>query len=84
MSAGTPRRGHLVSPKVRRRSCREYLSVNGTARVVAGGAPELLAELAETLAAPDAEFPPADAPPGYLTTNPYRQGRRCLGAARTS
>ncbi|WP_460359368.1 PPOX class F420-dependent oxidoreductase [Mycobacterium sp. ZZG] len=46
---------------------RPYLSVNGTARVVAGGAPELLAGLAQTLAAPGTPFPPADAPPGFLT-----------------
>ena len=43
-----------------------YLSVTGTARVVAGGAPELLADLAATLA-PDSGFPPADAPAGWLT-----------------
>ncbi|QWF83958.1 PPOX class F420-dependent oxidoreductase [Amycolatopsis sp. CA-230715] len=46
---------------------RPYLSITGTARIVEGGAPELLAELAKTLASPDAGFPPADAPPGYLT-----------------
>jgi PPOX class probable F420-dependent enzyme len=46
---------------------RPYLAINGTARIVEGGAPELLAELAQTLAAPDAGFPPADAPAGYLT-----------------
>lgn len=46
---------------------RPYLSVTGTARIVEGGAPELLTELAATLASPDAGFPPADAPPGLLT-----------------
>ncbi|BDT97026.1 MULTISPECIES: PPOX class F420-dependent oxidoreductase [Nocardia] len=46
---------------------RPYLSITGTARVVEGGAPELLRQLAKTLAAPGVEFPPADAPPGYLT-----------------
>ncbi len=46
---------------------RPYLAITGTARIVEGGAPELLADLAETLAAPDAGFPPPDAPPGYLT-----------------
>jgi PPOX class probable F420-dependent enzyme len=46
---------------------RPYLAINGTARIVEGGAPELLAELAQTLAAPGAGFPPADAPAGYLT-----------------
>ncbi|UJL27047.1 PPOX class F420-dependent oxidoreductase [Mycolicibacterium vanbaalenii] len=46
---------------------RPYLSITGTARVVEGGAPELLADLARTLAAPGTPFPPADAPPGFLT-----------------
>ncbi|MGK8503737.1 PPOX class F420-dependent oxidoreductase [Nocardia asiatica] len=46
---------------------RPYLSITGTARVVEGGAPELLRELAKTLAGPNVEFPPTDAPPGYLT-----------------
>ncbi|WP_018600488.1 PPOX class F420-dependent oxidoreductase [Mycobacterium sp. 155] len=46
---------------------RPYLAVNGTARVVEGGAPELLEELAQTLAAPDIAFPPPDAPDGWLT-----------------
>ncbi|MEU7145276.1 TIGR03618 family F420-dependent PPOX class oxidoreductase [Nocardia sp. NPDC046473] len=46
---------------------RPYLSITGTARIVEGGAPELLAELAKTLASPGAAFPPADAPPGLLT-----------------
>lgn len=46
---------------------RPYLAITGHARIVEGGAPELLATLARTLAAPGAAFPPADAPPGYLT-----------------
>jgi PPOX class probable F420-dependent enzyme len=50
-------RGELMTP---------YLSVAGTARIVEGGAPELLKELATTLA-PNAQFPPQDAPPGFLT-----------------
>ncbi len=41
--------------------------ITGTARVVEGGAPELLKELGKTLASPDAHFPPDNAPPGYLT-----------------
>lgn len=44
-----------------------YLAVTGTARIVAGGAPELLAELAQTLVGPDSGFPSPDAPPGFLT-----------------
>ena len=37
---------------------RPYLAITGTARVVEGGAPELLKDLAQTLASPDAHFPP--------------------------
>jgi PPOX class probable F420-dependent enzyme len=43
-----------------------WLSVNGTARIVEGGAPELLKELAQTLC-PDGDFVPEGAPPGFLT-----------------
>ncbi|MBU8816400.1 PPOX class F420-dependent oxidoreductase [Mycolicibacterium goodii] len=46
---------------------RPYLSVTGTARVVDGGAKDLLKKLAQTLAAPDSGFPPQDAPDGWLT-----------------
>lgn len=46
----------------------EYLVVYGTARVVEGGAPELLQELAHTYIGPDVKFPPiSDPPPGYIT-----------------
>ena len=46
---------------------RPYLSVNGTARIVDGGAPELLKELNPILGDPNMKFPPDDAPPGVLT-----------------
>ncbi len=46
---------------------RQYLSVTGTARIVEGGAPELLKELAIALLGSDEHFPPADAPDGFLT-----------------
>ena len=46
---------------------RPYLFINGTARIVEGGAPELLKDLAQTLSSPDVKFPPDDAPPGFLT-----------------
>ncbi|MCP2291856.1 PPOX class F420-dependent oxidoreductase [Nocardia amikacinitolerans] len=51
-------RGEIMTP---------YLSVTGTARVVEGGAPQLLRELARTMAAPGIDFPPDDAPEGFLT-----------------
>ncbi|MCV7278649.1 PPOX class F420-dependent oxidoreductase [Mycolicibacterium flavescens] len=56
----------ILSPEGAGAAMRPYLSISGTARVVKGGAPELLKELAQTLSNPDA-FPPAEAPPGYLT-----------------
>ncbi|MCV7442696.1 oxidoreductase [Mycobacterium paraense] len=46
---------------------RPYLSIAGTARIVEGGAPELLRELNPVLGDPNTKFPPDDAPPGVLT-----------------
>ncbi|GBG38758.1 PPOX class F420-dependent oxidoreductase [Mycobacterium montefiorense] len=46
---------------------RPYLSITGTARIADGGAPELLKELNPILGDPNLQFPPDDAPPGYLT-----------------
>ncbi|MGW0158443.1 PPOX class F420-dependent oxidoreductase [Mycobacterium sp. NPDC003323] len=46
---------------------REYLTVAGTARIVDGGAPELLKELAVAMLGSDEHFPPKDAPQGFLT-----------------
>ncbi|KDF02254.1 oxidoreductase [Mycolicibacterium aromaticivorans JS19b1 = JCM 16368] len=47
---------------------RPYLSVTGTARIVEGGAPEVLRELAAVMITDEnVVFPPDDAPPGYLT-----------------
>ncbi|MUM18517.1 PPOX class F420-dependent oxidoreductase [Mycobacterium sp. CBMA271] len=46
---------------------RDYLTVTGTARVVEGGAPELLKKLAIALLGTDEHFPPPDSPDGYLT-----------------
>jgi PPOX class probable F420-dependent enzyme len=44
-----------------------YLSITGTARIVEGGAPELLTELAEAMLGSTAYFPPANPPAGLLT-----------------
>ena len=44
-----------------------YLSITGTARIVEGGAPELLKELNPVLGDPNMKFPPDNAPPGFLT-----------------
>lgn len=46
---------------------RQYLAVTGTARIVEGGARELLKELAIAMLGSDEHFPPADAPDGFLT-----------------
>jgi PPOX class probable F420-dependent enzyme len=42
---------------------REYLVLQGTARIEAGGGAELLQELARVYVGPDAKFPPMDDPP---------------------
>jgi PPOX class probable F420-dependent enzyme len=44
-----------------------YLVVTGSARVVEGGAPELLKTLAKTMLGSDEHFPPPNSPPGLLT-----------------
>ena len=45
-----------------------YLVVTGTARIVEGGAPELLTALNAVMAPENiGNFPPPDAPPGFLT-----------------
>jgi len=44
-----------------------YLSINGTARIVEGGAPELLTELAEVMLGSSEHFPPPNSPAGLLT-----------------
>ncbi len=46
---------------------RPYLSITGTARIVEGGAPELLRELNPVLGDPSMKFPPDASPPGLLT-----------------
>ena len=47
---------------------REYLVVNGTARITEGGAADLLQELAHTYLGPSAVFPGMpDPPPGHVT-----------------
>jgi PPOX class probable F420-dependent enzyme len=46
----------------------EYLVVYGLARVVEGGGPDLLQELAYTYIGPGVKFPPMpDPPPGFVT-----------------
>jgi PPOX class probable F420-dependent enzyme len=53
----------------------DYLVVHGTARVVEGGARELLASLAPRFLGPGVVFPPDDAPDGWvLRITPNRIG----------
>jgi PPOX class probable F420-dependent enzyme len=55
---------------------REYLVVHGTARIVAGGGPELLQRLARVYLGPDVKFPPMDQPPAGVVAHvaPERLG----------
>lgn len=58
----------IGATKVNEWGLKEYLVVNGTARVTEGGAPELLQELAYTYLGPDVKFPDMeDPPPGFVT-----------------
>ena len=56
----------IAQPGDTGKTLRNYLSVEGTAYIEEGGAPELLTELSEALLDPD-QFPPKDAPPGFVT-----------------
>lgn len=44
-----------------------YLAITGTARIVEGGAPELLTKLATVMLGSAEHFPPPNSPPGLLT-----------------
>lgn len=46
---------------------RDYLAITGTARIVEGGAPQLLKKLAKVMLGSDEHFPPPNAPEGLLT-----------------
>jgi PPOX class probable F420-dependent enzyme len=57
---------NVVKPGTAAQPISLWMSVNGTARVVEGGAPELLSALAATLT-PGVDFVPDGAPAGFLT-----------------
>ncbi|TRW78860.1 PPOX class F420-dependent oxidoreductase [Mycolicibacterium sp. 018/SC-01/001] len=57
----------IVSTKPHPGSTTPYLTITGEARIVEGGAPELLTELAEVMLGSSEHFPPPDSPPGLLT-----------------
>jgi PPOX class probable F420-dependent enzyme len=56
----------ILSPRSRGQQT-PYLAITGTARIVEGGAPELLKKLAKTMLGTDEYFPPPNSPPGLLT-----------------
>jgi PPOX class probable F420-dependent enzyme len=58
----------VQSDRVNEWGLREYLVVDGTARVTEGGAADLLQRLARTYLGPDVVFPAMpDPPPGFVT-----------------
>ena len=58
----------IQSDVVNKWGLREYLVINGTARVTEGGAPELLQRLAHTYMGPTSVFPGMPDPaPGFVT-----------------
>lgn len=58
----------VQSDRINEWGLREYLVIEGTARVTEGGAADLLQRLAWTYLGPDAVFPGMpDPPPGYVT-----------------
>jgi PPOX class probable F420-dependent enzyme len=58
----------LQSERINDWGLREYLVIDGTARVTEGGAPELLQRLAWTYLGPDVVFPAMpNPPPGFVT-----------------
>jgi hypothetical protein len=59
--------GPVEGPRINEWGLREYLVLNGTARVTEGGAPELLQRLAYTYLGPGVQFPAMpNPPPGWV------------------
>lgn len=58
----------IQSERINAWGLREYLVINGVARITTGNAPDLLQRLARTYISPEAIFPAMpDPPPGYVT-----------------
>ncbi|HWH23270.1 MAG TPA: pyridoxamine 5'-phosphate oxidase family protein, partial [Candidatus Limnocylindria bacterium] len=58
----------IPSPRVNEWGLKEYLVIEGTARITEGGAAQLLQQLAHTYLGPDVVFPRMPNPPaGYIT-----------------
>jgi PPOX class probable F420-dependent enzyme len=62
-----PDRRDELAPFMNLAGTTPYLAITGTARIVEGGARELLADLAPAMLGERTDFPPPDAPPGMLT-----------------
>ena len=58
---------------------KNYLVVEGTARVTEGGAPELLRDLAQRYVGPGTKFPPMDSPPRGFVIRVTPQRIRGMG-----
>lgn len=58
----------VQSERINAWGLREYLVINGVARITLGGAPEVLQRLAHTYIRPDAIFPAMPDPPGGYVT----------------
>jgi PPOX class probable F420-dependent enzyme len=57
----------VVTDELNEYGLRQYLVLEGKARVTEGGAPELLQRLARTYLGPDVTFPPMpNPPPGFV------------------
>ena len=58
----------IQSDRVNEWGLREYLVLNGTARITEGGAAQMLQQLAHTYLGPDVVFPGMpNPPPGFIT-----------------
>lgn len=62
-----PRVALTIAAPVRPGQQTPYLAIRGTARIVEGGAPELLTDLAQTMLGSSEHFPPPSSPAGLLT-----------------
>jgi len=62
-----PRVAVTILAREKPNQLRDYLAITGTARIVEGGAPELLKKLAKVMLGSDEHFPPPNAPQGLLT-----------------
>ncbi len=73
----------VQSDRINEWGLREYLVVEGTARITEGGAADLLQRLAYTYLGPDVVFPNMpNPPPGYVTRIRVERVRSCATSLR--